>query len=134
MHVADEAAHDFLAIYNPTVRGIRTHLPFLPLPTFTFEVWLGLLITGIVLLLCLSPWAFHGNSILRRIALPLAAITGLCNGLGHIGGSLYMQRWMAGAYSAPLLIISALWLLIATGWIGRCVYRRVGETSRPSIR
>ncbi len=115
VHVTDEAAHDFLSIYNPTVRGIRAQLPFLPLPVFTFDVWLGLLIAGIVLLLCLSPWAFRGNIVLRRIALPLAIVVGLCNGLGHIGGSLYMQRWMADAYSAPLLIVAALWLLISTG-------------------
>ncbi len=30
VHVADEAAHDFLSVYNPTVRAIRERLPFLP--------------------------------------------------------------------------------------------------------
>ena len=57
LHVADEAANDFLAIYNPNVRAIRARFPFLPLPTFTFETWLTGLILGIALLLALSPLA-----------------------------------------------------------------------------
>jgi hypothetical protein len=129
VHVADEATHDFLATYNPTVRWLRAQLPFLPLPTFTFALWLPLLIAVIALLLCLSPCAFRGNSILRHLALPLAVVVGLCNGLGHLGASLYMHRWMAGIYSAPLLIVTALWLLSATGWIGRRAFK--GGTTAP---
>src|SRR5256885_3873849 len=44
IHVADEALTDFLSVYNPAVRAIRARFPFLPLPTFTFPVWLGGLI------------------------------------------------------------------------------------------
>jgi hypothetical protein len=40
IHVADEALTDFLSVYNPAVRAIRARFPFLPLPTFTFRVWL----------------------------------------------------------------------------------------------
>ena len=117
VHVTDEAMHDFLSTYNPTVLAIREQLPFLPLPTFTFPVWLGGLIVGIVLLLCFSPLAFRGNARLRLIALPLAAIVGIFNAFGHIGSSIYMVRWMPGVYSAPLLLLAAIWLLFATGWI-----------------
>jgi len=51
IHVADEALTDFLSVYNPAVRAIRARFPFLPLPTFTFRIWLGGLIVVTVLLL-----------------------------------------------------------------------------------
>jgi hypothetical protein len=100
-HVADEAAHDFLSVYNPTVRAIRARMPFLPLPTFSFPVWLGGLIAGIVLLLLLSPLAFDGDNRLRLIAWPLAVIVGIGNALLHLAGSAWYRRWMPGVTSAP---------------------------------
>jgi len=51
IHVADEALTDFLSVYNPAVGAIRARFPFLPLPTFTFRIWLGGLIVVTVLLL-----------------------------------------------------------------------------------
>jgi hypothetical protein len=113
VHVADEAAHDFLSVYNPAVRAIRARLPFLPLPTFGFPAWLGGLIAGIVLLLLLSPLAFAADYNVRIIAWPLAAIVGIGNGLLHIAASLFKSRWMPGVMSAPLLIAAAVWLLAA---------------------
>jgi len=115
VHVTDEATHDFLSVYNPIARAIRERLPFLPIPTFTFEVWIVGLAAGILLLLALSPLALKGNRTLRFIAFPLAVIVGLFNAAGHIGGSLYFQRWMPGVYSAPLLLLAAIWLLAAAG-------------------
>lgn len=75
-HVADEATHNFLSTYNPSVRAIRERFPFLLLPTFTFAVWLTLLIVGILLLLCLSPLAFRGAPWLRIVSLPLGIVVG----------------------------------------------------------
>jgi len=115
LHVTDEATHDFLAFYNPMALWIRSQVPFLPVPVFSFEIWLSGLIAGILLLLALSPLAFKGNRTLRFIAYPLAIIVGLFNAAGHIGGSIYFQRWMPGVYSAPLLLLAAIWLLIAAG-------------------
>lgn len=113
VHVADEAAHDFLSVYNPTIRAIRTRLPFLPLPTFSFPAWIGGLTAGIVLLLLLSPLAFGGDIRLRIIAWPLAIIIGIGNALLHFAGSAYCRRWMPGVYSAPILMIAAVCLLAA---------------------
>jgi hypothetical protein len=113
VHVSDEAAHDFLSTYNPSVRAIRDRLPFLPLPTFTFEVWLTLLLVGILLLLCLSPFAFRGNPWLRILARPLAIVVGVLNAALHISSSLYFHRWMPGVYSSPLLLLAGI-LLLAT--------------------
>ena len=113
VHMADEAAHDFLSVYNPTVRAIRARLPFLPLPTFSFPVWIGGLIAGIVLLLALSPLAFDGDDRLRLIAWPLAIIIGIGNALLHFAGSAWHRRRMPGVYSAPLLLVTGTCLLAA---------------------
>ncbi|HEV2387968.1 MAG TPA: hypothetical protein VGS20_12020 [Candidatus Acidoferrales bacterium] len=114
LHVADEATHDFLSFYNPSAHAIRARLPFLPLPTFSFGVWLGLLVGGIVLLFCLSRWAFRGTPWLRRMAWPLAIVVGVLNAGLHISSSLYFHRWMPGVYSSPVLLIAAIYLLVAS--------------------
>src|SRR5438105_15091591 len=68
IHVVDEALTDFLSIYNPAVRAIRARFPFLPLPTFTFPVWLGGLIAVTLFLLALAPPAFRGQPAMRPAA------------------------------------------------------------------
>ena len=40
-HVVDEAATDFLSVYNPIVLDLRSRLGWFPMPTFTFGVWLA---------------------------------------------------------------------------------------------
>jgi hypothetical protein len=112
VHVADEAAHDFLAVYNPMARAIRQRL-LLPIPTFSFSVWLGGLIAGIVLLLLLSPAAFGGSHQLRLIAWPLAILIGIGNALLHFAGSIRFGRPMPGVYSSPLLLAAGVFLLWA---------------------
>jgi hypothetical protein len=110
LHVADEATHDFLSLYNPTILAIRRRLPWAPLPVFTFGTWLGGLIVGICLLLALSPFAFER----RRWLVPLAWALGIImflNGSLHLLGSLYLGRMMPGAWSSPLLLIASACLL-----------------------
>jgi hypothetical protein len=113
VHVTDEATHDFLPTYNPTALAIRARLPFLPLPTFTFGVWLSLLVAGIALLFCLSPLAFRGARWLRLAALPLSIVVGVFNACGHMISSVYLWRWMPGVYSSPLLLAAAVFLLVS---------------------
>ena len=110
IHVSDEALTDFLSVYNPAVRAIRARFPFLPLPTFTFPVWLGGLVAVTLLLLALSPAAFHGAPGLRPAAY-LFGIVMAGNGLLHIGGSAYMRKLLPGTYSAPLILAAAIYLL-----------------------
>ncbi len=110
IHVADEALTDFLSVYNPAVRAIRSRFPFLPLPTFTFPVWLAGLITVTVLLLALSPAAFRGEPGMRPAAYVFAVVMA-GNGLLHLAGSIYLKRAMPGVYSAPLILAAALYLL-----------------------
>ena len=110
LHVADEASHDFLALYNPNARAIRAKL-HLPVPVFTFCGFLITLSTGVALLLVLSPLAFHGAHWLRVTALPLAILVGIFNGLLHIGGSILYRRKLAGVLTAPVLLAAGTWLL-----------------------
>jgi hypothetical protein len=117
IHVLDEAAHDFLAFYNPNARAIRARLPFLPLPVFTFETWLASLATGIAIFLCLSPFAFRGMRWARVAAIPIALLAGILNAGAHMLSSIYYHRWMPGVYSSPLLVLAAAFL-IATGRSG----------------
>ncbi len=107
LHVVDEATHDFLAIYNPLARAIRDRLPFLPLPTFSFGLWLAGLIAGVLLLLALSPFAFRRSSWLRPVAVALSIFM-ILNGSLHFAGSLYFGEIVPGTYSAPVLILAAV--------------------------
>ena len=114
IHVVDEALNDFLSVYNPAVRAIRARFSFLPLPTFTFPVWLGGLITVTILLFALSPAAFRGEPVMR----PAAYVFGVVmagNGLLHLVGSAYMRKAMPGVYSAPVILAAAIYLL-ASVW------------------
>ena len=112
IHVADEALTDFLSVYNPTVRAIRARFPFLPLPTFTFRIWLGGLIVAVIALVSLSPFAFRAAEWLR----PLAYVFGIVmagNGVLHLAGSMWRRRLMPGTCSAPAILVAAIYLLVS---------------------
>lgn len=112
-HVADEATHDFLGWYNPRVLRIRQALGGFPFPpTFTFLPWLTGLVAGILLLCCLVPAAFAGQSWLRPVAYALAVIH-VGNGLLHIVGALIARRLVPGVLSAPVLLATGGWLAYA---------------------
>jgi hypothetical protein len=119
LHVLDEAAHNFLAVYNPNALAIRRALPFLPLPTFTFRTWVGSLLCGLTIWLALAPVAFRGRKWQRWLAIPVSILAGIGNAIGHIGSSIYFRRCMPGVYSAPLILFSGIMLLrsaLAVRW------------------
>jgi hypothetical protein len=124
-HVADEAAHDFLALYNPTARALQDRLGGIPFPpTFSFGTWLTGLTLAVLLWLALAPLAYRG----RRWLLPLAvglSVLHLVNGLAHGLTSLWLGRAAPGVLSAPLLVASALWMLMVV----RGLRRRPGMPS-----
>jgi hypothetical protein len=111
VHVIDEAAHDFLSVYNPNALRIREQFA-IPVPVFTFEIWIAALTAAVLALLWLSNYAFLGSRWMRPAAAVFAALM-FMNGLGHFAGSLYMGRWMPGVYSSPLLIAGAIALAVA---------------------
>ncbi len=111
LHVLDEAAHDFLAVYNPNALAIRRALPFLPLPVFSFQTWAASLLCGLTIWLAAAPFAFRETRWQRWLAIPIAALAGIVNGLAYIASSLYLHRFMPGVYSAPMILLSGTMLL-----------------------
>ena len=124
IHVADEALTDFLALYNPSVLALRERIPWLPLPTFTFETWLALLIFAVVALSAASYFVWKGRWAMRPISHIFAGFM-LLNGLLHIAGSIYMRQFMSGVYSSPLLLAASVLLIAAT--------RAYSRSGRPTI-
>jgi len=112
IHVTDEALTDFLSAYNPAVQAIRARFPLLPLPTFTFRVWLTGLVLAVVVLASLTPLAFRGEALMRPIAYAFGIVMA-GNGLLHLVASVYMTKAMPGVYSAPLLLAAAVYLLVS---------------------
>ena len=111
LHVLDEAAHNFLAVYNPNALAIRRALPFLPLPVFSFQSWASSLLCGLTIWLALAPFAFRGARWQRWLGVPIAVLAGVGNGFAHILSSLYFHRFMPGVYSAPLILLCGMMLL-----------------------
>ena len=121
LHVAEEATTGFLPFYNTAVLSLRERLGFFPAPTFTFGLWLGGLVSGVVLLYLLTPMVIRGGSIIRWACLAFGALMFL-NGLGHLLASVYFRTPIPGVWSSPFLMITASYL----------VYRIV--VSRPEAR
>lgn len=113
IHVVDEALTDFLAVYNPTVLAVRQRYPSLPLPEFTFETWLSLLIFAILALVAASYFVWKGRWAMRPIS-HVFAIVMLLNGLLHIAWSIYAWKLMPGVYSSPLLLVASIALIVYT--------------------
>ena len=113
LHVADEATTGFLPLYNSLVGTIRESFSWIPLPTFSFSVWLTGLVVGTLVLLLLSPMVFAGNRLFRPVSYFLGVLMTL-NSLAHIGGSIYLGALAPGVLSSPILLLSAVALLAAT--------------------
>src|SRR5258705_11008511 len=114
LHVADEAATDFLSWYNPTAQRIRARLGGLHFPpVFTFWPWLLGLSAVTAILFALAPWAFARAAWLVPIAIVFSIIN-IGNGLLHIVASMRLRQRVPGLVSAPLLLACAIWLLVAS--------------------
>jgi|SRR5579863_282282 hypothetical protein len=111
LHIADEALTGFLPVYNATVRALRQRYRFLSFPTFSFRLWLTGLVLACGILFALSGFAFRGAPWIVPIATAYGAIM-VGNGLLHLGASVRYRRLMPGTYSAPVLLASAIWLLV----------------------
>jgi hypothetical protein len=113
LHVLDEALTGFLSFYNPLVLKIRSNVPWFPMPTFTFGVWLIGLVALMILLALLAPAVRRGTPGTRVASWVLSVIMFL-NGAGHLIGSAYFQRWLPGATTAPLLLVASVAVARAT--------------------
>lgn len=112
-HVADEALTGFLAFYNPLVESVRERIPWIPLPTFTFGVWLAGLIVFVIVLLSLSIFVYDGRRWMIPLALCLSVLM-MANAVGHMAMSLYLGRAAPGVTSSPLLFLASAFLLRET--------------------
>ncbi len=117
LHVTDEALTGFLDFYNPLVLAIRDKISWFPMPTFTFGAWLAGLVVAVIVLALLAPAVRRGAAGTRLASWIFSGIMFL-NGLGHLAGSLYFDRWLPGATSAPLLLIASA-LLARRTWARR---------------
>jgi len=113
VHVADEALTRFLDLYNPAVRTLREKYPMLLLPTFTFGIWLSLMIFATVSLTAVSFFVWKGRWAMRPIS-HVFAVFMLVNALLHIALSVYMRELTSGVYTSPLLIAASIVLIIYT--------------------
>lgn len=127
LHVADEALTGFLDFYNPLVLSIRSRLPWFPMPTFSFGVWLSGLVVLVLVLASLARAVRRGAALTGVASVVLSGIM-LVNGLGHLAGSLYFDRWLPGTTSAPVLLAASLFLARATSdrWHSDSTDRRQG--------
>jgi hypothetical protein len=116
VHVFDEAVNDFLSFYNPLALDIRESLGFSFPPMFTFEMWLGGLIVGILVCFALTLIVKRGRRIIRVFTIVLGILM-IANSLGHILGSAYSGSLLPGFWSSPLLLITAS-LVVACGFRG----------------
>lgn len=110
LHAADEAAHDFISVYNHNALAIRRRVR-LPIPVFTLRRFFVTLGAAVFLLLLLAPLALHGVHWIRVAAIPIAILAGMANGTWHIGASIFLRRRMPGVITAPLCIFAGIWLL-----------------------
>lgn len=117
-HVADEALTGFLDVYNPVAREIRSVLPLLPLPTFTFGVWISGLLLAVTGLLLITPYAFRKARWVAPVSLAFGCLM-LVNALIHLGGSALAGRPLPGIVSSPFLAAASLFLLWTVRTWGR---------------
>jgi len=129
IHVFDEAATDFLSLWNPMVSSLRGEIGWIPLPSFDYGTWLGGLIFAIAILVGLSWFAFRGARWIQSVAYVLSFIM-IGNGLFHIAASVWLKRPAPGVASSPVLVAAAAFLLWTTRKQSR---RRSRRHYRPSL-
>jgi len=118
VHVADEAATDFLPFYNELVLALRERWAFVPFPVFTFPQWLSGLIIGLVIGFALTPIAASGSKVFRIFTIVFGILM-IGNGLGHLAGSVYLGYPVPGVRSAPLVLAASIyvvWRGVKGGW------------------
>jgi hypothetical protein len=125
LHVADETAHDFLSVYNPSARAIQARLGLPFPPVFSFRVWIGGLSLAVLALLVCTPLAFSGSRKLAWLGVALGVIM-VGNGAGHMISSGLTGRAQPGVMSSPFLVVCALALLFAAARV-----LRGGSADRP---
>ena len=111
VHVLDEAVTGFLPFYNDIAFNLRGRLGFFLPPTFTFGTWLGGLIAVIIVCFALTPLVRRGGRFIRVVTTVLGVLM-VANALLHMLGSLYSGRLLPGLWSSPILLATAVYVVI----------------------
>ena len=117
IHVIDEAWNNFLVFYNPTVIALEEKYPWLPMPVFQFEYWLGGLLAAVAILFAITPVARRGSRPIV-IAARILAVVMTFNAIGHIAvtaagrtpSGMAVTGQFPGFWSSPFLIAASAWL------------------------
>ncbi len=118
LHVGDEAVTGFLPFYNDMVLSLRERWGFFPMPTFTYPVWLGGLITGLAICFLLTGRVARGGPVARALV-GIFSLLMIGNALGHLLGSVYFARLLPGFWSSPVVLPAALhmlWRVVKGEW------------------
>jgi len=115
-HVFDEVITDFLPFYNQLVFDMRERFGFFPMPTFSYELWLGGLILAILIGFAAVPLVYRGGLRIRIITTVLGILM-TANALGHLLGSVYTGRILPGFTSSFLLLATAIYVVVR-GFVG----------------
>ncbi|MDX1700659.1 MAG: hypothetical protein R3250_08585 [Melioribacteraceae bacterium] len=118
IHIIDEALNDFLSIYNPIVTNFNESFGFLIFPVFSFSQWLVGLIIANIILYSLSIYAYRNKKWFRYLSFIYSSIM-ILNAIGHITGSIYLGKSIAGLYSAPLLLVGGIYLFWSSFYSSR---------------
>jgi len=108
IHIVDEILTDFLPFYNQFVTDMRSELGFFPLPTYSYNTWIGGVWVAVILGYLLTPMV-GGDSKLIRIFFSVIAVLMFINGLLHLSLSWYFGTWVPGASSSPLLLFASVY-------------------------
>jgi len=109
LHVTDEATTGFLSVYNPTVIALRKTWGWVPMPVFSFEVWLIGLILAVAALLGLSVFVLRGARWMRPLAYLFAALMIAVSPPLIERGNL---GWFKSEPLAILMFVAASYLLL----------------------
>ena len=111
VHVFDEATSGFLVFFNRQVTNISEQLGFFPIPNLSFEIWLPVLIIVIIICFLLTLIINRGGKFVRVFTIVLGILM-IVNSLGHMLGSIYFGRLLPGFWSSPLLLLTAILVVI----------------------
>jgi hypothetical protein len=111
VHILDEALTDFLPFYNQLVFDLRGRFQFLPLPTFSFGLWLGGLVLAVAVGFAITPIVDRGGRFIR-IATGVLGLLMIANACGHMIGSVYVGRILPGFWSSPILLLAAVFVVV----------------------
>jgi hypothetical protein len=110
LHIIDEAVNNFLDFFNPMVLKIKEQISFIPLPVFTFNLWISGLILAIIILLLITFFVYNRTRFLFPLIKIFATLM-IINGLAHIIGSVYFDKILPGFISSPILIAFAVYFI-----------------------